>query len=298
MKPGFLLLLLTVLPTLSFGIEVTDSDIEKGSCSLLSPTVYYTPILKKNYRCRNKRGEIGRGIVSPGGKVTCNHRLIRRRVRNIEGAGVLLGENGALENVLQVGGTRKDREPITGMSMKDPSKCQVGYGTSDKHCLNPFKSVACPPGHPIGEVIQIKAAEGIEYPKYPGATSPGDMLVHDGLFYCVDRGSAITYRKGIPRFDFFTGLLPDKKEASWTPGLQKFFDLFSSPTRPVRYCKPKQYVAQRVLDENRYNTGELPFDVASYYSSPTILASFLDPNFVPGTSTVADTRGTAGAGAR
>ena len=64
----------------------------------------------------------------------------------------------------------------------------TGYGKgTENYQLYPFKSIAVDRSViPIGSVIFIPAAEGIEY-----LTVTGKLVKHDGYFFAVDVGSAI-----------------------------------------------------------------------------------------------------------
>lgn len=240
----------------------------------LNPSIYYTPVLTKG--CDD--GAIG--LVRTGGRIECDPQKVRYNVRNLEGSGIVLNSAGFLRAVLQLGDERGEREPTTGMILKEPTRCQLGFGSGSKYCLNPFKSVACSPGLRIGDVIFVRAAVGLEYPSFPGQTE-GEMNVHDGYFYCIDRGSKIIDQDGAIRVDFFVGLLDDRP-STWKSfkksKTKSFYSLFSDSKTSVEYCtvsdskRVEVLKANNVIDENNRLTGELPPEVIRAYENPTYLA--------------------------
>lgn len=172
-------------------------------------TNYYTPVMSA-VKCKDGRlGLINYHQKEKSGDA-CDTSTIKGVVKRMEGAATLVSAGGQFEGVLvspagplteiKNAGIRFNENPPIGtpegmFHVVEP-QCPLGYGSKvngEPVCLDPFKTIACPPHHAIGEVAFIPAAVDIKYPRYPGQPKaeyerlPG----HDGYFACGDIGDMI-----------------------------------------------------------------------------------------------------------
>lgn len=168
-------------------------------------TNYYTPVMSA-IKCKNGR----LGLINNRGGDACSPETIKGVVKRMEGAATIISAGGQFEGVLvspagplaeikNSGVSFNDEPPIgtpEGMYHVVVPQCPLGYGSKingEPVCLDPFKTIACPPHHPIGEVAFIPAAVDIKYPRHAGQSKaeyerlPG----HDGYFVCGDIGDMI-----------------------------------------------------------------------------------------------------------
>jgi hypothetical protein len=210
-------------------------------------TNYYTPVLAP-VKC--KEGQVGlMNLHSKESGDACNLGTINGVVKRTEGAGtvltalgqfngVLVSPAGPIAEIKKTGVRFSETLPKgspEGMFHVAEPQCPVGYGNKingEPVCLDPFRMIACPKQHAIGEVAFIPATVGIQFPRYPGQPKwiyenlPGS----DGYFACGDIGVAI---KG-PHVDIFVAFINP-----------------ASPQNPFRHLDgPKQGVCWAPKDED------------------------------------------------
>ena len=155
---------------------------------ILSPTIYYTPILNLDIDYKCSANEPTRTVRDTSKKEIAN--LCPKDILNCKMQGTCIFISNKKRYTLKYA-KQDQREPLFNL-VSDPL-CPYGRGSSN-YCVDPFFSVAADLRfHKIGDVIYLPKLVGLYLPT-------GE--VHDGFLIVRDKGSMVI---GEDRFDFFTG---------------------------------------------------------------------------------------------